>query len=435
MEIEEAIAAKDSVKLKNVLIEYSQNGMLSINFHGLENDEQALLEICDYIINNGSSSSIEKLEESFNNAYIYYCLSGNKNIDDELIQIINIDKTIVSLYNDYLDENKKKSVAANLKASEITDIDELRELLENQIIAKCFEGILWQDIYNVLTAANERFEIDFSDYNNLTNTRKEYCMQVMAKNSDKCINAEEVKSCFYQAVDEAKKYSQPQGGGAGGSSSSGSSGSSGGNKTSSGVSIPAVGEEINDIINKEFFEAPVFNDIENVAWAKEAIIELSNRGIVNGISEGIFAPDINIKREEFVKMIVEIFELHADFKTSIFVDVDDDAWYSDYIIAASENGIINGISDYEFGIGQNISRKDMAVIIHRVLSGSQFKTSTVEFSDVENDYAKEAIYDLQSVNIINGVSSTQFAPDKYATRAESAVILYRVLKFINGDDF
>ena len=48
------------------------------------------------------------------------------------------------------------------------------------------------------------------------------------------------------------------------------------------------------------------------------------------------------------------------------------------------------------------------------------------------DYAKEAVYALRDAGIITGVSDTEFAPSKYATRAETAVLLYRFMKLLNG---
>ena len=47
-------------------------------------------------------------------------------------------------------------------------------------------------------------------------------------------------------------------------------------------------------------------------------------------------------------------------------------------------------------------------------------------------YAKEAVYALRDAGIINGVSDTEFAPKKNATRAEAAVMLYRFMNSYGG---
>jgi len=46
--------------------------------------------------------------------------------------------------------------------------------------------------------------------------------------------------------------------------------------------------------------------------------------------------------------------------------------------------------------------------------------------DISN-YAKEAIYTLKTMGIINGVDADNFAPLATATRAEAAVMIYRLL--------
>ncbi|MEG1880344.1 MAG: S-layer homology domain-containing protein, partial [Oscillospiraceae bacterium] len=109
-----------------------------------------------------------------------------------------------------------------------------------------------------------------------------------------------------------------------------------------------------------------------------------------------------------------------------------DDWSYPYIATGVELGIVKGESETVFGIGENITREQMAVLSARMLekNGIKIGTNKIEFSDndIISDYAKEAVGTLAGASIINGVGNGMFAPLDFATRAESAVIINRMLK-------
>jgi len=56
------------------------------------------------------------------------------------------------------------------------------------------------------------------------------------------------------------------------------------------------------------------------------------------------------------------------------------------------------------------------------------------FGDKENvaDYAKDAVKQMSSISVISGFDDGNFGPKMYATRAETAVIVSRVLGYLGG---
>lgn len=180
--------------------------------------------------------------------------------------------------------------------------------------------------------------------------------------------------------------------------------------------------------------AELFTDLDSVSWAKPAIVEFAANGWVNGKSEGMFFPNDSITREEFVKMAVSVFGLYdADAKCG-FADTLDGAWYYDYVASAASKGIVNGISDTEFGVGSTITRQDMAVIIYRIakLCGLQLVEDGeyLPFADEIHisEYAFEAVKQLSKSGIINGTDNNSFLPAGLATRAEAVKMLYGAYK-------
>lgn len=176
-----------------------------------------------------------------------------------------------------------------------------------------------------------------------------------------------------------------------------------------------------------------FADCEHVAWAKESILRLKNKGIVNGKSATAFDPDGRTTREEFLKMMLLAcgIELNAESENT-FTDVAPDSWCSPYISTAVRLGIVTGISDAEFGTGREITRQDMAVLCYRMLEKLN-KLPSVEgayaFSDAESisDYAVSAVNAMQNLGVIQGMDDNRFEPQLLATRAQTAVIIDRLM--------
>ena len=140
--------------------------------------------------------------------------------------------------------------------------------------------------------------------------------------------------------------------------------------------------------------ASVFKDLTDVSWAKEAILTLHARGIISGYGNKEFAPKNNIKREEFIKLVVGAYYPDEKAENVVFKDVDVNAWYYDSVAVAVSKGIVSGMDENSFGTGMNITRQDMAVILHRVADGKfAVKDAENQFADDIDiaKYAKDAV--------------------------------------------
>lgn len=169
-------------------------------------------------------------------------------------------------------------------------------------------------------------------------------------------------------------------------------------------------------------------------WGSKYVESLYNRGIINGKSDKIFAPDDNITREEFVKLIVELFDFSDDKLYMNFSDVNQNDWYYSYVANAYKHNIISGIGDNRFGVGYNIIRQDICKIISNVI---KIKNIDIEvqkegFVFVDNntidDYAKESVELMYKLGIISGDDNGYFSPKNNATRQEAAKIIHGLLE-------
>ena len=270
-------------------------------------------------------------------------------------------------------------------------------------------------------------------YKNIQTVVDEFSVEVFGKSRtltmNEAIKIQNKDFASYAALAEAI------GDGSQGGNSGGTGGSSGGSKGSSSGGI-RNGEFSDDYATPDTpdkISKNIFDDIDDVSWAVESIVELAQKGIINGKGDRLFYPNDNITREEFVKIIVKTFFENAAVSDKSFDDVSDGEWYAEFVKKACGEGIINGISENLFGTGANITREDMAVIAYRTAlkSGKMKESERVSgfiFADDEqiSDYAKTAVYALYDAGIINGVSEDEFAAKDYLTRAQAAKIIYGI---------
>lgn len=275
------------------------------------------------------------------------------------------------------------------------------------------------DIKSILEKYNEEIWLDKNEFLVYCSLSKEQQMMVNSKlvNRD-FLSLVDFKNFFTNIISDIKNLNDgkniPSGGGA-------RSGGGGGKPNT--VASPI----------KESEDRIYYKDLDSVEWAKDAIMFFSEKGYVNGYGKNEFKPEFTINREEFVKIITNVFSLYAENAECEFLDVEKDMWYYPYIASAFSNGIVNGVNDETFGINEKITRQDIAVMISRacektgiLLSG---QPSKVIFDDEDeiSEYALKSIKELSAAGILTGFDN-KIRPKSAATRAEAVVILYRILK-------
>lgn len=293
--------------------------------------------------------------------------------------------------------------------------DEFSFLTVNYALFKA-EGY---DVVEEILEQNKKFlGISMSDYNELSSKSSVNKKMTGVKFS----SVGDIKETFEKLVSDAGKKG-----------TTGGSGSSGGGSGSSGKGSGAANLILGDTL--PVAKTEVFYDLSNVQWAKESISGLFEKGIVSGKTEGKFAPSDFVTREEFAKMLTLVLGCVDNSAECSFSDVLPGAWYYSYVASGVKTGLIKGVSEESFGTGKNISRQDIAVLINRAASfagitlGNTKATEFLDFKDVA-DYAKEAVLAISGAGLVNGTGEGEFEPNRGATRAETAKILYGFLKLI-----
>ena len=111
-----------------------------------------------------------------------------------------------------------------------------------------------------------------------------------------------------------------------------------------------------------------YSDCNSDLWCNNAISTLSNMGIIDGYSDGTFRPYGKITRAQFAKIAVGFFETTTQEYQGYYSDIPENAWFTNYVEAASRVGLIQGFADGTFRPNVNITRAQACVIVNRALN-------------------------------------------------------------------
>ena len=177
-------------------------------------------------------------------------------------------------------------------------------------------------------------------------------------------------------------------------------------------------------------------DVSDLHWAADCIAFVSSRGLLIGTSATEFSPDNNMSRAMVAAVLFRLSGSHTVDDSLIFSDVEPGQWYTDAIIWASANAIINGINNGEFGTNHDVSREEIAVVLQRFAEMIKFNiTSDISidgFPDASavNSWATSALQWVFGTGIMHTDDSGNLNPAGTITRAEFAALIQRFVTFL-----
>ncbi|CAH1222975.1 hypothetical protein PAECIP111892_05250 [Paenibacillus auburnensis] len=174
------------------------------------------------------------------------------------------------------------------------------------------------------------------------------------------------------------------------------------------------------------YAAESFTDISN-SYAKDAILELVEKGIINGTGNGKFNPAGNIQRQDFAIILAKTLNLDLSNppKSPSFTDVPASNYAFSAVEAAVKAGLFKGMGNRMFGNNQNLSREQMAVIFVNALGiDSAGKGQNLKFSDADSiaSWAKDAVGAAVELGLMKGNPDGTFNPVNVASRQDVAIV-------------
>jgi len=143
--------------------------------------------------------------------------------------------------------------------------------------------------------------------------------------------------------------------------------------------------------------------------------------------DGTFRPDDTVTRAEFTKMLDLAVGLKPVPGATAFADVPPAAWYSPYVAAAVQAGIVQGTSPTTFDPGTTLTREQMAVLLARALKLTG--TASLRFTDAAtvDAWARSGVGAAVAAGYLRGFPDGILDPLGPATRAQAAAVLAKAL--------
>ncbi len=184
-------------------------------------------------------------------------------------------------------------------------------------------------------------------------------------------------------------------------------------------------DEEEDCPVKAFTDAPAVKD-----WAHAGIDYCVEEELMKGTSDTLFSPANSLTRAQIATILYRIAgEPEVEYK-AVFSDVADGVWYTNAIIWAAEEEIVNGYPGGTFAPNKAISREQIATILYRYVGSPKAEEDLKDYPDAGavSTWAKDGMAWAVEKGLINGIKSgeiSKLAPQKNATRAQFATVIMR----------
>lgn len=164
------------------------------------------------------------------------------------------------------------------------------------------------------------------------------------------------------------------------------------------------------------------------SWAANEIQTWIDSGLLKGDQNGLYHPNDNLTRAEFLTFVNRVFNF-TDQSSTAFSDVPKTAWYAAEIAKAYEAGITTGVGNGKMAPLNTITREEVASILRRAFFVTGTGSSGSSFPDDGqiSSWAKKAAYAMRDTGYISGDASGSFMPKKNATRAEVVKMMSNVM--------
>ncbi|MBQ7625181.1 MAG: S-layer homology domain-containing protein, partial [Clostridia bacterium] len=170
-----------------------------------------------------------------------------------------------------------------------------------------------------------------------------------------------------------------------------------------------------------------FKDVPAGAYYEQPVNWAVARGVTNGTTPTTFSPDAICTRAQMVTFLWRaVGSPEPKGSTTMFQDMDANAFYYKAVLWGAENGIVKGTSETTFSPSMTVTRGMVVTFLYRY-SGktADYKNA---FTDVpDNAYYASAVTWALANNITTGKTATTFAPNEGCTRAQIVTFLYRFL--------
>ncbi|WP_151735028.1 LamG-like jellyroll fold domain-containing protein [Paenibacillus tengchongensis] len=172
-------------------------------------------------------------------------------------------------------------------------------------------------------------------------------------------------------------------------------------------------------------------------WAQSDFQSWVDKGLLSGYGNGIFKPNQDITRAEWVSLINRVFKLQTAAELQYSDVAKGSAVYGE-IAKAVAAGYVSGYDDGTFRPDQSVSRQEAAVMLFRQF-GLETGASAAAPADAAQlpAWSKDAVLTLLGEGYLSGYEDGSFKGARPVTRAEALRMIGRLAGeiVVNGGDY
>lgn len=177
-----------------------------------------------------------------------------------------------------------------------------------------------------------------------------------------------------------------------------------------------------------------FTDVKETDWFFKGVEYVVDKDIMSGVSENEFAPSGKLTRAMLVQMLYNMESRPACDAENAFMDVPVGQWYTDAVIWANDAKIVSGMGEGLFAPNMEITREQMVAMLYNYAKYRGYDvTASADlsaFADTASvsTWAQPAMQWAVAEGYISGMGDSQLAPQGTATRAEIASVIMRFME-------
>ena len=194
--------------------------------------------------------------------------------------------------------------------------------------------------------------------------------------------------------------------------------------------------------------AAKFGDVteQNYSWAVEAVDSMAEEKIILGYEDGTFRPAKTVTKLESLVLAARILGVNNSANKEL-INVFDEKYSEDiekYDLAYGEEELVyllgkkvistSELADYvgNSNASQGLKRYELAVLLTKAMGAEETVkknlASVLDYADESSipSFAKKYVEYVTEQGLMQGMSATEFSPNTEVTRAQMAVVLYKL---------
>lgn len=178
-----------------------------------------------------------------------------------------------------------------------------------------------------------------------------------------------------------------------------------------------------------------FSDVKQGTWYYDCVSYNAEKGYVSGYANGNFGPEDSLQRQDFVVILSKVLKAdvssYAHKANAKLRDIHPNGYYAAAVNWAVDKGLISGYENGKFGVGDYITREQIATILYRCVGTPEIEDGDNLLSDFSDSlsvsaFAKDSMIWAVKNEVIAGSSDKRLMSRNYASRSQICAVIMRI---------